>query len=159
MSTEPHKVKMYGYKAFNSKLQGLKNFQYTVGNTYSLPEGEYGPVEDSVICKKGFHFCQHPVFIENYHPWAADKSVRFAEVEALGDLDYSLDDKFCTNVIKIVRELSRSEFIQRCTGKFECGIGNIYYYRNAKLHRRTGPAVIELDGDVRYYRNGKLTTY
>lgn len=96
---------MKGFKGFNSKLQCTpegKCFQYEVGKTYEEQE--------AVLCKRGFHFCEHPLDIFGYY---APTTSRFAEVEALADVTPGdgTDTKHSTTKIRIGAELTLSELI------------------------------------------------
>lgn len=91
---------MIGYKGFDKDLK-CKGFQYRVGETYKF-DGEIK------ICERGFHFCDIPTAVfEFYMP--ADS--RFALVEATGSIADDGQHKFCTDEIKIVKELTLAEMI------------------------------------------------
>lgn len=87
---------MKGYKAFDSDLT-CRNFKYEIGHTYEM-EGK------PVICEKGFHFCKSIADTYKYYP--GSDSTRICEVEALGDVVTDDNIKFCTNKIRIVREIT-----------------------------------------------------
>lgn len=115
---------MKGYKAFNKEWR-CRDFQYKIGETYELPEGQ-----ELKICKSGFHFCENPIDVFGYY----DDTLRtvVAEVEALGDIQQE-GTKYCTNKIKIVREVTREELQElivddKCnTGSKNCGKYNSGY--------------------------------
>ena len=86
---------MKGYKVFNSDWT-CRGLQYEVGKTYEM-------YETPIICEKGFHFCTDLKNCFLFYPFDCNK-VKIAEVEALGDCDKN-DNKYCTNKIKIVREI------------------------------------------------------
>ena len=86
---------MKGYKVFNSDWT-CRGFQYEVGKTYEM-------YETPIICEKGFHFCTDLKNCFLFYPFDCNK-VKIAEVEALGDCIKN-DNKYCTNKIKIVREI------------------------------------------------------
>ena len=95
-----------GYKGFNKALQCCpdgKVFQYDVGKTYEETEAE--------ICKKGFHYCEHPLDVLGYYEPGTS---RFAEIEALGEVVKKSDcvTKRSTTKIMICAELSLSDLIQ-----------------------------------------------
>ena len=93
---------MKGYKVFN-KDWTCREFQYEVGKTYEMKE-------DPVCCKRGFHFCRKLIDCFNYYRFDSENKV--AEIEAAGAIDdYGNEEKYCTNKIKIVRELSWHEVL------------------------------------------------
>ena len=91
---------MKGYKAF-SKGWICRDFQYEIGGTYELPEGE-----KLEMCKRGFHFCKNPIDVFGYYPMSDDTVI--AEVIALGDIEQE-GTKYVTNKIKIVKEFTREQ--------------------------------------------------
>ena len=105
-----------GYKVFN-KDWTCRGFQYEVGKTYEMKE-------DPVYCEIGFHFCGKLIDCFNYYDFDSENKV--AEIEALGTIDDSGDkEKYCTNKIKIVRELTWHEVLDLVnTGKDNTGRGN-----------------------------------
>lgn len=134
-----------GYKAFNSDFR-CSGFKYRVGQTYKLNS-------TPIMCERGFHFCQQPVFVANYYDWLTDRNMRFAEVEASGET-LTEGDKSVTDRIRIVREIPRKEFERICTGMFPLGVAE-YHFRNGLMHRDDGPAHIWRGGS-RWYQNGKF---
>lgn len=106
---------MKGYKVFNPDWTCI-GFKYEVGKTYELK----GKLQ---ICVNGFHFCRN--LAKCFRHYSPNPKNKVAEIEALGDID-SKDDKYCTNKIKIVRELSWSE-VQRFTnvGDYNTGVCNV----------------------------------
>jgi len=88
---------MIGYKAFNNDLT-CRDFQYEVGKTYEIDS-------KPICCDNGFHFCRDLKECFKYYDFGS----RVCEVESLGDIDTKDDKKFCTNKIKIIRELSFEE--------------------------------------------------
>jgi len=114
---------MLGYKAFNKNLV-CRDFQYEIGETYELPNGE-----KPIICERGFHFCKE---IEDLTDYYTLYSSRIAVVEALGDIVSDDEgEKYCTNKIHIVKEITEiiSEMDQlnkelRNTGIFNKGNKN-----------------------------------
>ena len=91
---------MKGYKAFKPGWV-CRDFQYEIGKTYELPEDQ-----KLQICKCGFHFCKNPIDVFGYY--SIEDGTLFAEVEALGDIQYE-GTKYCTNKIRIVREFTIEE--------------------------------------------------
>jgi len=88
---------MFGYKAFNNDLT-CRDFQYEIGKTYEMD----GMPE---CCCEGFHFCKDLIDCFKYYKFGS----RVCEVESLGNIDTEDDKKFCTNKIKIIKELSFEE--------------------------------------------------
>ena len=107
---------MKGYKVFN-KDWTCRGFQYEVGKTYEMKE-------DPVCCEIGFHFCGKLIDCFNYYTFDSENKV--AEIEALGAIDDDGDEtKYCTNKIKMVRELTWHEVLDLVnTGKDNTGRGN-----------------------------------
>ena len=107
---------MEGYKAFNAGWV-CRDFQYEIGKTYKLPEGQ-----KLEMCKCGFHFCKNPIDVFGYYPM--DDSVLIAKVEALGEIQQE-GTKYCTDKIKIVREFTREELQALILdGKYNTDCGN-----------------------------------
>lgn len=106
-----------GYKVFNPDWT-CRDFQYEVGKTYEM-EGR------PIICEKGFHFCKEAVKCFRYYSFDSDN--RVAEIEAYGEIDENGGDKYCTNKIKIVRELNWYEVLnlvntgKGCSGRHNSG--------------------------------------
>ena len=107
---------MKGYKVFD-KDWTCREFQYEVGKTYEMKE-------DPVCCERGFHFCGKLIDCFRYYDFNSENKV--AEIEALGTIDDNGNkEKYCTNKIKIVRELSWHEVLDLVnTGKDNTGRGN-----------------------------------
>ncbi|MBR3499706.1 MAG: hypothetical protein IKO05_12100 [Selenomonadaceae bacterium] len=97
---------MIGYKGFDKDLK-CKGFQYRVGETYKF-DGEIK------ICERGFHFCDIPTAVFEYYS-PADS--HFALVEATGSIADDGKHKFCTDEIKIVKELTLAEMAGAITDK------------------------------------------
>lgn len=71
---------------------------------------------------RGIHFCKTLADCFRFNPFTSDCKV--AEVEAFGELS-SFDGLYCTNGIRIVREVPWSEVLDQInTGKDNDGIGN-----------------------------------
>ena len=107
---------MKGYKVFKSDWT-CRGFYYEVGKTYEMKE-------DPVCCERGFHFCGKLIDCFNYYHFDSENKV--AEIEALGAIDDDgNEEKYCTNKIKIVRELSWHEVLDLVnTGKDNTGRDN-----------------------------------
>lgn len=91
-----------GYKGFNLDLSCRPHgscFFYEVGKTYEQPERPR-------VCGHAFHFCLKLTDVFNFYN--DDGTKRYCEIEALGEI--ATDGiKYCTNRIRIVRELTRGD--------------------------------------------------
>lgn len=105
-----------GYKVFNPDWT-CNNFQYEVGKTYEMDSAPE-------CCNRGFHFCTKLVDCFSYYSF--DPNNKVAEVEAFGDIDAnSVDSKYCTNKIHIIREIPWNEVLGLVnTGENCIGFGN-----------------------------------
>ena len=108
--------RMKGYKVFKSDWT-CRGFYYEVGKTYEMKE-------DPVCCERGFHFCGKLIDCFNYYKFDSENKV--AEIEATGAIDDDgNEEKYCTNKIKIVRELTWHEVLDLVnTGKDNTGRSN-----------------------------------
>lgn len=88
---------MKGYKAFNKDLR-CRDVQYEIGQIYEMS----GNIEP---CARGFHFCKSLADCYEFYPTAKD--TRICEVTALGDIKTDDEVKYCTNKIKIGREVKK----------------------------------------------------
>ena len=108
---------MKGYKAFNKDLT-CRDMQYEVGQTYEMEESP-------VCCERGYHFCKNIADVYKYY--SMSENTRICEVVALGDVVSDDGIKYCTNKIKIVREI-KSKAIKHCnvdkTDVGYCNSGN-----------------------------------
>ena len=94
---EPSCKTIRGYKAFH-KDWTCRDKQYKVGETFK----EY--VKLPIPCEIGMHFC--PSLIDIFYYYDFDFGLtKIAEVEATGDVTTSDGEKFCTNELKIIREV------------------------------------------------------
>jgi len=93
---------MKGYKVFDPDWTCR-------GKQYTCP-GEFTQGGKLELCKNGIHFCEKLINCFNYYTF--DPRNKVAEVEAVG---YILTDdckhKFCTNHIRVIRELSWHEVL------------------------------------------------
>ena len=101
---------MKGYKGFDKDLK-CKNYQYEVGMTYRMHD-------DIKVCKRGYHFCKELIDVMDYYN--SHDGNRFCEVEALGKIKTDDNKKYCTNIIKIIREIPIEEVLK----KVNSGSGN-----------------------------------
>ena len=92
---------MKAYKGFDKNLQ-CRGFQYEIGKTYTMPEGE-----DMKLCERGFHACIYIIDCFSYYEPAES---RYCEVE-LEDVSSEIDtdSKRVARTITIVRELTLDE--------------------------------------------------
>jgi hypothetical protein len=97
------------YKVLKPNWKCL-GFKYEVGQTYFMPE------ETLVLCKCGFHCCEHPIeclSFYDFHP-----SNHYVEVKMLGKTATSKPSqkpKCATNIMKIEREIPYEEWLEFCT--------------------------------------------
>jgi len=71
---------MKGYKGFDKDFK-CQGYQFEVGKTYEEPS--------AILCKKGFHFCEHPLNVFDYY---APPGNHFCEVTAAGVSDETRGD-------------------------------------------------------------------
>ena len=107
---------MRGYKVFNPDWT-CRGFRFEIGEIY---EEDVTPS----CCSRGFHFCTKLKDCFSYYPF--DPNNKVAEIEALGEIDVESDEnKYCTNKIKIVREISWEEVLKMVNmGKANAGLCN-----------------------------------
>lgn len=99
---EKRSCKVIGYKAFDKNLC-CRGFQYEVGKTYTKDT----PKENLQCCTDtGFHFCRELSAIERSSEYKLSES-RLCEILA-GDY-VRRDEKYCTNSITILREITGDE--------------------------------------------------
>ena len=106
MKNEKEK-KIIAYKGFDKDLK-CRGFQYEVGETYELPEGE-----SPEVCKRGFHACENPMdVLQFYAPTAEDGTLqRYCLVEQSGDTK-SDGDKTSSSKIHIACEIGLKGLIE-----------------------------------------------
>ena len=116
-----NKTVVKGYKVFHSDFRCLGGFQYEVGMEYTM-DG------DPICSERGFHFCLDVKDCFSYYNFSPKNKI--AEIEAFGKVDKDADGEYCTNGIKIVRELSWHEVLElandgeNCTGLDNPGNNN-----------------------------------
>jgi len=82
--------------------------QYEVGKTYRLKDSN-GNLIDPILCEKGFHACQKVNNCFTYYKF--DPTNKIAEVKLSGTIIGENDIKQCSNIIKIIKEVSWSEML------------------------------------------------
>jgi hypothetical protein len=92
---------MKGFKGFSKDWKCLDK-QYEVGKTFEEPEAE--------LCKKGLHFCEHPLDVFGYY-FPGDMA-RFAEVEADEIAEKRQEGKLVCKKLTIKAELSLKGMIE-----------------------------------------------
>ncbi len=108
-----------GYKVFNPDWT-CRGFQYTC-------PGIFEEDVDPEVCERGFHFCLNLADCFNYYPFNPENKV--AEIICLSKIAGE-DNKFCTNKIEIVRELTWEEVLRLvntgkgCSGRCNSGDWN-----------------------------------
>jgi hypothetical protein len=97
-------------------------YQYQLGGTYSIPE------KDLILCKRGFHCCEHPLDCLEFY--SASASNHYVEVKMLGKIVTSKPDddkpKYATNILKIEREIPYEEWLELCTVMVSSSSGPYY---------------------------------
>lgn len=117
---------MKGYKVFHPDWT-CRGYQYKVGEIF---EEDVAPS----CCKCGFHFCKDLKKCFDYYSF--DPKNKVAEIEALGVVDVTADGrKFCTNKIKIIREITWEEVLRIVNEGEGCtGFGNIGNYNTGSCN-------------------------
>ena len=94
---------MRGFKAFN-KDWTCRGKQYVIGETFK--EDIYMPIP----CVGGMHFCNDLVDVFYYYGYDFDKT-KVAEIEAIGTITTMDGEKFCTNELRVIREVYPYEIL------------------------------------------------
>ena len=90
---------MRGYKALNEDMSTLYgDITYELNKVYTL-EGEL------IMCENGYHFCTKLINVFIYYP----SDSRVFEIDTLDGEIIEKGDKYCTNKIKIIKEVSEEE--------------------------------------------------
>ena len=111
-----------GYKAFDKtgidKQGNCRGYLFEEGKEYTI-DGELK------LCNNGFHFCKDLVLTFEYYGGDLNKYC-FAEVEAIGDIQYEepVKHKACTSKLKIVRFIPNSEIIDMLDENRNSGYSN-----------------------------------
>ena len=108
------KNKRIAYKGFDKNLR-CRETQYTVGKTHT----HAGAV---VPCHSGLHACPEPIdVLAYYYPGTS----RFCVVEASGTVKVD-DEKIACKRLKVLRELSVSEFAKAAVESRVRVLGRVY---------------------------------
>ena len=109
-----------GYKVFNPDWTCR-------GKVYTCP-GTFEEDVEPIVCESGMHFCKKAIDCFNYYSF--DPRNHIAEVIAHGTI-VEYNDKFCTNKLEIVREISWTELLELVNvGEGNTGIGNSGYFNS-----------------------------
>lgn len=132
--------KIKAYKGFNSDMT-CRGFQYEVGKTYELPQGE-----EVEVCSSGFHACVNPFDVLDYYN---DINGKYCEVEQAGTIR-SDREKTASSIIKIIADIgflgllrAGIEYLKeitKCNGN-DCDDGN-----DAKIGSSGNDAQISSEG-------------
>lgn len=93
-----------GIKAFNPDFTCL-GFKYEVGGEYE--------VDNLVMCKSGFHFCEKLKDTERFYDF--NLSNHYCVVVGSGEV-LKEGKKYCAKKLKVIRELSTTEVIEKHLG-------------------------------------------
>lgn len=109
------------YKVFNKDWTCR---DYNFKNENGCVEGTIHEVKGKpVLCNNGFHYCINLVDCFNYYDFNNENKV--AEIEILGNIANDGRDKECSTKIKILREVSWFEVLEKCnTGNGNTGNRN-----------------------------------
>ena len=92
---------LIAYKILNHD-DTCRGFKYEIGQTYEMND-------KPVLCQTGFHAC---FFMQRcFDYYSPNQRNKFVEVLLLGDIVGNKEEKYCSNKIKIIRELSFLEMI------------------------------------------------
>ena len=105
ISVMEEKKEIKGFKGFDKNLQ-CRGFQYEVGKEYHT--------EKAISCVVGFHFCESPFEVFRYYAPSDRVGInRYCEVKGSGDFDVQGRSKVCCTDIKIEKEISLIELIEK----------------------------------------------
>jgi hypothetical protein len=154
------------YKVLNPDWTRL-GYQYQLGGTYSIPE------RDLVLCKCGFHCCEHP--IECLEFYELNPLNHYVEVKMLGKIvppwGYDSVRKYATSIIRIEREIPYEDWLELCTVTESRGIAQGYeerewvkgklsesrcFYRNGSKRLELVFANSAISKRISYFPNGKV---
>ena len=90
---------MRGYKALNEDMSSkYGDMTYELNKEYEI-EGKL------IMCENGYHFCNELFNVYYYYP----SDSRVFEIDTLDGEIIEKGDKYCTNKIKIIKEISEDE--------------------------------------------------
>ena len=90
---------MRGYKALNEDMSTkYGNMTYELNKVYEIEV-------ELIMCENGYHFCTELIYVFTYYP----SDSRVFEIDTLDGEIIKKGDKYCTNKIKIIREISEDE--------------------------------------------------
>ena len=90
---------MRGYKALNEDMSTkYGDMIYELNKEYEI-EGEL------IMYENGYHFCKELINVYNYYP----SDSRVFEIDTLNGEIIKKCDKYCSNRIKLIREVSKDE--------------------------------------------------
>jgi hypothetical protein len=104
------------YKAFDKNLK-CRDMQYEIGKEYTF-DGEPIP------CEQGFHFCKS--IVDCYKFYDKSEDTRICEIMPLGKVETDDGIKYCTNKIKILKEMENPRLKSNIseTSSGYCNSGN-----------------------------------
>ena len=115
--------KIKAYKILNHDYT-CRGFKYEIGKTYRL-EDEKGKLIDPELCDRGFHACAKLEQCFNYYSAASWN--HFVEVELSGEIKGNKKDKYCSNIITIVKEIELKDLLSDVSGASNVrGASNVY---------------------------------
>ena len=90
---------MRGYKALNKDMSTkYGNMTYELNKVYEIEV-------ELIMCENGYHFCKELINVFNYYPLDS----RVFEIDTLDGEIIKKGDKYCTNRIKLIREVYKEE--------------------------------------------------
>jgi len=140
---------MKGYKIVDTDYKafyGSDSTKYEIGKTYT-----YNDVIK--LGQNGYHFCISVLHCMQYKKLSPD--IRVLEVEAMGLIMGNIRDRYVTEKIRIVREISLPEVKKLITGMFEFK-NRTEYRENGLLHNNDLHAILYKNGDREWWYHGKL---
>lgn len=146
---------LIGFKAFRNGLVAFGGFEYEIGKEYSC-------VGEMRFCENGFHFCAHPLDVDEWYRPGPD--TEYAIVEILGEIQHDPADltQSVTDRIRVLKQISRDELIE-CAPyapiRVRAAIGRVSKSDRDILNRftadqRVGRYRWMINDSSYYYRNG-----
>ena len=117
------KIKAYKILNHDYTCRGIK---YEIGETYRL-EDENGKLIEPELCDRGFHACAKLEQCFNYY--SAVSWNHFVEVELSGKIKGNKKDKYCSNIITIVKEIELKDLLSNVFGAYD--VSGAYNVRGA----------------------------